>query len=314
MSPRMSALRHLGPGVAGLFSLLVFLSFPLLPLLGFLVALLAPLPLVHLTSTGRPAILAWGWVTVVLLGAALIVHDRWLLAIAMGYLLLAAWPAQTVESWLRREWKPGRWAAVVAGGGLVLATGFMVGLFFQAAPYDGLAAVLTRTAGEAQQIMQALGPGGSSGEELVARSIGITAYLAPSLAALYLLWGAMWLRPRLAALGLPRGGEHFDTFASEEWLPVGFIVGGLGWVFAGGSAKWFAANLLVTVLGLYFVHGLAIIHFYLGRRLSGNRWVRLGVMLFALQLPVALVLSLGGLVDAFFPLRRGGSDDGGTPE
>ena len=30
------------------------------------------------------------------------------------------------------------------------------------------------------------------------------------------------------------------------------------------AGKWLAANLLVTVLGLYFVHGLAIILFYLG--------------------------------------------------
>jgi hypothetical protein len=39
--------------------------------------------------------------------------------------------------------------------------------------------------------------------------------------------------------------------------------------------------------------------------------VRLGVVVFALQVPVALVFSALGLADTFFRLRRGGADDGG---
>jgi uncharacterized protein YybS (DUF2232 family) len=313
MSSRLSPLRHLGPGVAGFFSVVVFLSLPLVPLIGAFLALLAPLPLVHLTSTQRPSILGWGWVAVVLFGAALVVHDRWLLALAMGYLLVTVWPAVSVESWLRREWKPGRWVAVVAVVALGLASAFMVGMFVPDAPWDRLAAVLTRSAGEATQVMKALGSSMTDGEQIIGRVVAVTAYLAPSIAALYVVAVALWLRPRLPALGLPRGGQPFDTFASEEWLPVGFILGGLGWVFAAGLAKWLATNLLVTVVGLYFVDGVAIIHFYLGRRLSANRWVRLGVTVFALQLPVALVLAAAGLVDGFFPLRRGEAMDGGNP-
>ena len=37
-------LRHVGPGVAGVLSLLAFLSLPLLPILGVFVALAGPLP------------------------------------------------------------------------------------------------------------------------------------------------------------------------------------------------------------------------------------------------------------------------------
>ena len=129
-------------------------------------------------------------------------------------------------------------------------------------------------------MVRALGEG-AGGEELVARATRTVAYLAPSLAASYVLAGALWLRPRLPLLGLPRGGEPFPLYSSDEWLPVGFAVGGLGWVFAPEPYKWLAANLLVTVLGLYFVHGLAIILFHLGRRFGSNRWVRLGVVVLA---------------------------------
>jgi uncharacterized protein YybS (DUF2232 family) len=69
---------------------------------------------------------------------------------------------------------------------------------------------------------------------------------------------------------------------------------------------------LVTVLGLYFMHGLAIIHFYLGPRLAANRWVRLAVALLALQMPLALVVSVLGLADSFFRLRRSGAVDEGS--
>jgi hypothetical protein len=162
----------------------------------------------------------------------------------------------------------------------------------------------------ASQLVKALGEG-AGGEELMARAMQVVAYLTPSMAAMYVLSGALWLRPRLPLLGLPRGSEPFPLYTSEEWLPVGFVVGGLGWVFAPEPYKWLAANLLVTVLGLYFVHGLAIILFYLGRRFGMNRWVRLGVVVLALQIPVALVFSALGLADTFFGLRRGGAYDGG---
>ncbi|NCO69558.1 MAG: DUF2232 domain-containing protein [Acidobacteria bacterium] len=73
--------------------------------------------------------------------------------------------------------------------------------------------------------------------------------------------------------------------------------------------KWLGGNMLFTVLGLYFVHGLAIIHFYLGRRLAGNRWVRVGVGVLCVQVPLAGVVSVLGLIDAFFRLRRGSGSD-----
>ena len=304
------SLRFVGPGMAGLFSLLVFASLPLLPLVGVFLALLASLPLVHVVATGRPSFLAWGWVAVGMAGAVLVWHQPWMVAATAGYLLVAVWPAVSVETWLRRPWSTGRWAAIVALVALGIAVAVMTAVVYPAAPAEALTQALARAGGGAASLGKLLGEG-AGGEALVAQALHMAAYLAPSFTALYVLTAALWLRPRLPLLGMARGAEPFPLYTSEEWLPVGFALGGLGWVFAPEPAKWLAANLLVTVLGLYFVHGLAIILFYLGRRFGENRWVRLGVMVFALQVPVALVFSALGLADSFFRLRRGGADDGG---
>ncbi len=296
--------------MAGLFSLLVFASLPLLPILGVFLALLAPLPLVHVVAGGRTSFVAWGWVAVGLVSAVFLFRAPWLVALCVGYLLVAVWPAVSVETWLRRQWSTGRWAAIVALVPMGVVSVVVTAALWPTMPGEGLIQLFARLMAGASQLVKALGEG-AGGEELMARAMQVVAYLTPSMAAMYVLSGALWLRPRLPLLGLPRGSEPFPLYTSEEWLPVGFVVGGLGWVFAPEPYKWLAANLLVTVLGLYFVHGLAIILFYLGRRFGMNRWVRLGVVVLALQIPVALVFSALGLADTFFGLRRGGAYDGG---
>jgi len=316
-SPPPPLLRWFGPGLAGLFSLVAFISLPLfagLPLLslvGVFLALLAPLPLVHLVATGRPSFLAWGWVAAGLVAAVLLFQQTWLVGVCVGYLLVGAWPAVSVEIWLRRSWGTGRWVAVVTLTALVVVLGVIWAVFLPVQPAQGLDKLMSQATAQAGEMLQSLGVPVAGGEETVAFLVHWTAYLIPSFAALYVLAGVLWLRPRLPLLGLPRGAEPFAEYASEEWLPVGFALGGLGWVFAPEPAKWLAANLLVAVLGLYFVHGLAIIVFYLGRRLGGNRWVRAGVTVFALMSPIALAFSALGLADTFFRLRPSGALDGG---
>jgi uncharacterized protein YybS (DUF2232 family) len=304
------ALRLFGPGVAGLLSLLVFASLLVFPPVGVFLALLAPLPLVHVLARGRTSFLAWGWVAIGLVSAVFLFRAPWLVAVCVGYLLVAVWPAVAVETWLRRSWSTGRWAAIVTLVALGVSLAVATAVFWPAMPGESLIGLFTRLMAGANEMVKALGEG-AGGEELVARATRTVAYLTPSLVATYVLSGALWLRPRLPLLGLPRGVEPFPLYSSEEWLPVGFAAGGLGWVFAPEPYKWLAANLLVTVLGLYFVHGLAIILFYLGRRFGSNRWVRLGVFVLALQIPVALVFAALGLTDTFFRLRREKTNDGG---
>jgi uncharacterized protein YybS (DUF2232 family) len=300
-----------GPAIAGFLSIAALASLVFVPLFGVFIAMLAALPLVHLIAEGRPSILGWGWVAVALAGAALLWGGEWLPAALLAYLLLAVLPAVSVEAWLRRPWSTGRWAAGISAVALVVVSGYLVAVFYPAAPADEIARRLQAALDETMQSMSSLG-GGLGAADLLAQGVHLCAYLAPALAASYVLSAALWVRPRLPLLGLPRGEEPYAMYTSEEWLPVAFAAGGLGWVFAQGMAKWLATNLFVTVLGLYFLHGLAIIHFYLGRRFGTNRWVRLAVALFALQIPVALALSALGLTDAFVRLRRGGAYDGGS--
>ena len=304
VAPQPPALRNIGPGVAGLLSLAAVASLPWVPILGVLLAMLAPLPLVHLVALGRPSFNGWGWVAVALAGALVVTRAPWLAAFFAAYLLIAAWPAISVEAWLRRRWSAGRWTAIVTMGALFVVSALLVAAFYPGQAADGLVALLERLTNNSKELLAGLSGPGQGADELLAQMVRTVAYLAPALAASYVMSVAFWLRPRLPLLGLARGDEPFSSYASEEWLPVGFALGGLGWVFLPEPGKWLAANLLVTVLGLYFMHGLAIIHFYLGPRLATNRWVRLAVALLAIQMPLAFVVAVLGLADSFFRLRR----------
>lgn len=302
-------LRRLGPGLAGLLSLLIFLSLPLVPLLGVFTAILSPLPLVHLFALTGGTAMGWGWVMIALIGVSLATTWPGAIGAAAGYLLIAAWPAFSVELWVRHRWSSGRWLAIVAGGALGVLAGVLVAMSHPEAPALALERLLAPSAADSPGLAGLLGVSRWSGEELVAAAVATLAALAPAIGALYVAAVALWLRPRLALLGLPVGHEPFAAFSSEEWLPVAFVIGGLGWVFASGLAKWLSVNLLVVVIGLYFVHGLAIIHHYLGRRLASKRLVRVVVGLIAVQMPLALGVAAAGLTDAFVRLRCGSRNE-----
>ncbi len=304
--------RRLGPGLAGALSLLVFLSLPLVPLLGVLTAILSPLPLVQLLAVSGGTVLGWGWVMIALVGLALATTWPWVLGVAAGYLVVAAWPAFSVELWVWRRWGTGRWLAVVSGGALAVLVGVLIALSHPESPAATVERLLAPSAATSPDLARMLGVSRWAGEAMMASALTAVSALAPAIAALYVAAVALWLRPRLPVLGLPVGREPFAAFSSEEWLPVAFVAGGLGWVFASGLAKWISVNLLVVVVGLYFVHGLAIIHHYLGRRLAANRLVRVVVGVLAVQMPLALVVAAAGLTDTFVPLRRSSRDEEGS--
>jgi hypothetical protein len=312
-STRPPSLRRMGPGMAGLLSLVIYLSLQVFPPLGVFLAVMAPLPLVQLVASGRSSYLGWGWVAVLLAGMALVAQEGWAVLVLAGYLLVVAWPAQAVDSGVRRSWSTGRFFAIV-----VLVSAAVAAALLTAATYPTFApeAVRTTIAQEWSELAKQVAglPGPDAMADELAAALRLAAYLVPASVALYVMWVAIWLRPRIRLLGLPRGLEAFATYSSEEWLPVGFVVGGLGWVFLPEPGKWLATNLFVVVLGLYFVHGMAIIHYYLGPRLAASRWFRLGVGLIALSMPFPLIVSAMGLADGFVRLRRGGGSDEGSHE
>lgn len=305
--PQRGFLRFSGPFLAGLASLSFYSALVFVPLVGIFFGLFSPLPLVRELAWGRSPLLAWGWVLVALAGTALATHSLLLAVYASGYLLLAAWPTVTVEWWQRRVWPTGRWLAIVTLGSwifvsllaIALAGDGQVGEFFSQQAVSWVEAnrnfAQFWTLGRQQLMVSAASLGG---------------YLLPSLAAMYTMGLGLWLRPRLSGLG--KGKEPFASYASEEWLPLGFVAGALGWAFAPGVWGWLSANLLVTVVALYFVHGTAILLAFLGPKLGNNRWIKAAVVVFGVQLPVAFLYAALGLFDSFVKLRRPTGDEGSS--
>jgi hypothetical protein len=299
--------RFSGPFWAGLASLVFYAALLAVPLLGAFLGLMSALPLVREQALGRTPFLAWGWVLVVLAGAALAAGGESLGLLAAGYLLVAVWPAVTVELWQRRGWSSGRWLAVLTLGAWGFASALAMG-WFGAAHVGELLAKGAVAWVEAHQEAVRFWSFGQT--ELVVDGASLAGYLVPAIAATYVMAAGLWLRPRLGLLGFSLGREPFASYASEEWLPFGFVVGGFGWAFASGVWGWLAANLLAVVVALYFVHGAAIILAVLGPKVGANRWVRAAVVVLGVQVPLLFFYAALGLVDSFVKLRRAKEDEG----
>ncbi|MGC8915857.1 MAG: DUF2232 domain-containing protein [Thermoanaerobaculum sp.] len=295
--------------MAGIVSLLFYAALFLVPLVGGFVALLSPLPLARELSLRRPAMAAWGWVLVTLTGAALLLPGFLPPLVAAGYLLVAVWPVVAVEVGERRGWPAGRWLAVLTLGAWALATAFASAFFGLGEVAEALPRWAARWVAEHGEAAKLWGLGQA---ELMQTAAGFAGYLAPFLAAVYVMGEGLWLWSRLPLLGLGQNRQPFVAYASEEWLPLGFVVGGLGWVFAPGFWGFCAANLLATVLALYFVHGTAIILAYLGPRWGSNRWVRMAVVVLGIQVPLAFVYAGLGLLDSFVNLRPKPDNEGSS--
>ncbi len=298
-----------GPFVAGVVSLLFYAALFLVPLIGGFVALLSPLPLVRELALGRPALAAWGWVLVVLVGAALVWPSNWLVLAATGYLLVTVWPAVSVEIWQRRSWPTGRWLAVLTLGAWALASVVAVALLGPNKVAEKLPQLVVQWVQDHNQAARLWGLGES---DLLQAAATMAGYLAPFLVAVYVMGAGLLLWSKLPLLGFVHGRESFLVYASEEWLPLGFVAGGLGWVFAPGAGGWLAANLFACVLALYFVHGTAIILTYLGPRWGSSRWVRMAVVVLGIQVPIAFVYAGLGLLDSFVKLRPAPNNEGSS--
>lgn len=298
-----------GPFLAGLASLLFYSALLLVPLLGAFLGLLSALPLVREASLGRSPFLAWGWVLVALVGATLANTSQTLVLVAAGYLLLAVWPTVTVEAWQRKNWTAGRWLAVLTLGAWLFASLLVVALW---GPQDAGQLLAQKAVAWVEANEKAVRLWSLGKPEVLVAGASLAGYLAPFLVAMYCMAAGLWLRPRLPLLGLAAGSVPFTRYASEEWLPLAFVAGGLGWAFAPGVWGWLAANLLAVVLGLYFVHGAAIILAYLGPKVGSNRWVRAAVVVLGVQIPLAFLYAALGLMDSFVKLRREEENEGSS--
>lgn len=142
----------------------------------------------------------------------------------------------------------------------------------------------------------------AQGFDLVRRSLetqlpGILLALAVLYAGavVYLFGGG-----RLRADG--KGPEAFSAFRTSVAATVAFVPLGLVAVISGGEARHAAVDLLLPLAALFFLRGMAIIRFLLDRWRMGL-FGRALVWLLVLQMPVPVLVALGGLFDEFFDLR-----------
>jgi len=299
-----------GPLAAGGLSLLFASSLLFLPILGLVVAPLGLIPVAQFQSSGRRSVGAWGWVAIVLGAAVGLGAGPLATTLLATYLLLVVIPALGLDLWARLPWSEGRWAALTAGAGILYTLVVVAAMTAPEAPVAGTTAVLREAAAEVEELSSAAGVSRGSLALWLDTAEGVLSWTLPSVPVTYLVLILFWLRPRLPLLGYPRPTGAFEDYRSDEWLPAAFAAAGGVTVLAGGTARWAALNLLIAVLILYFVHGLAIIRAHLARWLGRGWWVRWGIGLLSLQVP--LVVASLGLVDSFVNLRPRPKDQGRT--
>ena len=305
--------RRLGATASGLLSLLLVGSVFAVPLVGLVLAPMAPIPVLHFQARGGRGALAWGPVVAALATAALLGFADVAGPVLAAYLLVVVLPVASVAWWRRAGWSEGRWAAVTTAVGTVALLAAIAALAAPESPVAATATWIRAAVAEAEELSAAMGLGRGEMElalDAVERSV---AWVVPAFPVAYLVAILFWLRPRLQVLGYQVPTGLFDAYASDEWLPAGFAALGAATLVLTGTARWVALNLLLAVLILYFVHGLAIIRAHLARWVGRGWLVRWGIALICLQMPFPPLVVILGVADSFRPLRPRQNDDGGTP-
>jgi len=282
---------RMGAAASGLVALLLVGGMFVIPFLGLFIAPLGSLPVLHFQSGGAPGHRAWGPVVALLVVAAITGMAGFVVQLLAAYLFLVVLPSMTVGLWTRWQWSEGRWVAVAA---LTGAAGCLMAVAVIAAPQTPMEAVsgwLRAASADAGELYAAWGLAEGEVELALDAAESVASWVLPSVPVAYLVMVLFWIRPRLALLGAGVEVAPFEEYRNDEW---------------------FAVNLLMTVLILYFVQGLAIIRAHLARWFGRGWLVRWGVALLCLQGPLPLLVAGLGVADSFHPLRPQANDDGGT--
>ena len=121
---------------------------------------------------------------------------------------------------------------------------------------------------------------------------------------------------RRAGLGeAPLAPGSFATFRTPLWAAAAFVPAGAVAALAGGFAARAATIVLLPLGVLFFLRGLAIIRALLDRGRLGLL-IRAPVYVLAVQMPIPVLLAIGGLLDEFLDFRgrfpRKDESDGGA--
>ncbi len=297
-------------------SVLLFMAPWFIPLLGALVSLWAPLPLVlayrqkGLTAGRRALVLALmgAWLTSALFNSV---------AGGLYFLFYAAVALALGEAPHRRISEPR-----ALGLAALLAMGVVLGLMLGSAilhgqdPLDMWQAYWQR---ELDTVLTMYGQMGLEADQVGQVREGLTsaARLVLRLAPCVLICGSLllaWanlLAARSAQRRLAQRGPEFgpapealDLWKAPEplvWLVI--VAGGVTWA---GDGWWFWAgvNALLVLGVVYFFQGMAVVAYWLNRK-NAPRLLRTGLyVLVAVEVFLALLVALAGLFDMWFNFRR----------
>jgi hypothetical protein len=133
----------------------------------------------------------------------------------------------------------------------------------------------------------------------------LESHLAGLLMAAAVLFGALVVYPFGKALSrqAPAGTAPFASFRTPPAAAVAFVPLGALAALAPGEAGLLATDLLLPLAALFFLRGLAIIRSLLVRGAIGL-FGRALVYFLVLQMPVPVLVAIGGLFDEFFDFRR----------
>jgi hypothetical protein len=303
---------RMGAAASGLVALLLVGALFVIPFLGLLIAPLGSLPVLHFQSGGTPGHRAWGPVVVLLVVAALVGMAGFVLPLLGAYFLLVVLPSISIESWSRWQWSEGRWIAVASLAGAVSCLVAVAVIAAPQTPMEAVSVWIRAASAQAGELYTAWGLAEGEVELALDAAERVAGWVVPTVPVAYLVVVLFWIRPRLALLGTNVEVAQFEDFRNDDWLAAVFALAGAGTLLFGGTPRWVAVNLLMTVLILYFAQGLAIIRAHLARWFGRGWLVRWGVILLCLQGPLPLLVTGLGVADSFHSLRPKANDDGGT--
>ena len=294
-------------GLAALASLALFAAGWLIPVLGSLAGLIAPLPL--LLAYGRGGAAAGRWALALAVGGAILGFQFIATGGGLYYMFYAMLALAVGESMMRGL--PADWAVALGGvGGLVCGMIILWGFW-------GISGLELGPAGQAywqselDKVVEAyrqMGMGPEEAERLrrifqiTGRAVLRSALGLLAAGSLLLAWTNLLLARRWSP-AWQKGRPLYLWKAPERLVWLLIVAGGL---LALGQGFWFwvGANLLVVLSLIYFFQGLAVLAFWLDTK-NAPRPLRVVIyLLVALEVFMIVLVALAGLFDLWFNFRR----------
>jgi uncharacterized protein YybS (DUF2232 family) len=284
-----------------------FLAAPAIPVIGVILTMLAPAPIL-VYAVGRPSPNLRATIAVLLATAfvALLWGPVGGLAYFVSFGLATAIACYMLERRLSFEMITAVGAGVMAGASIVAALVMMGGPdALIKAVHDALAQGLV----QGQGIRKLLGMQQAIPPETQASVISLTMHLSPAFALLVAASSMLlnlrvfwrWVGPQRLAYSL---FGDLSRWSAPEWMIWLLLAGGFGLFIPVSAISDIALNGFICIAAVYFCQGLAIIGFYF-QSLAVPSIVR-GIIYFVVfaQPVVAALVGVAGVFDMWIDFRR----------